>query len=108
MTKGPFPVCAPGAHVEGLPVDAWFTPMEDRHECINIEEWGKPCKEAAFCTMKAKNQAPRWWFELEIFSSQWRHIRHCDQVFHKREPYDTEGAAGASCGSLMSRTKDRQ
>ena len=56
--------------------------MKDRHERSNIEEWGKPCKGAAFCTMTAKNQAPRWWFELEIFSSQWRHIL-CHQVFHQ-------------------------
>ena len=85
MATGPFPVCAgaPPALVEGLPVEAWFSRLKDRHERNNIEEWGEPCKGAVPCKMTARNQAPRWWFELEIFSSQWRHIL-CHQVFQEK------------------------
>jgi len=91
VTKGPF-LCAPGPQFEGLPVADWFTPIQDLHERSNIlfgrrllvssEEWGKPCRQAKFSILSNKNQAPRWWCELEILSPQWRDIL-CHQVFNE-------------------------
>lgn len=49
---------------------------------VKIKEWGEPCKRPSFCTLSNKNQASKWWFELEICSAHWWHVL-CHHVFHE-------------------------